>query len=74
MRCVASGVDFPVEVAPRRPGDPPALVAAAEKIRSTLGWQPQFDDLEEIVASALAWERHLQRRNLTSARSVEEVA
>ena len=68
-----SGVDFPVEVAPRRPGDPPALVAAAEKIRSVLGWQPQFDDLEEIVASALAWERHLQRRNLTTSRSVEEV-
>ena len=69
-----SGVDFPVEVAPRRPGDPPELVAAAEKIRTTLDWQPQFDDLEEIVASALAWERHLQRRNLTSARSVEEMA
>ena len=68
-----SGVDFPVEVAPRRPGDPPELVAAAERIRATLGWQPQFDDLEEIVASALAWERHLQRRNLASAKKVEEM-
>ena len=69
-----SGVDFPVEVAPRRAGDPPELVAAADKIRATLGWQPQYDDLEEIVASALAWERHLQRRTLAHARSVEEMA
>ncbi len=58
-----SGVDFAVEVAPRRAGDPPALVAAADRIRQTLNWQPQLDDLEGIVASALAWERHLQQRN-----------
>ncbi len=57
------GHDFPVEEAPRRPGDPPALVAGAEKVRKLLGWQPQHDDLEEIVASAYAWERHLMERN-----------
>ena len=56
-----SGVDFPVEVAPRRPGDLPAMVAAVDKLRDTLGWEPEMDDLEEIVASTLAWERHLQR-------------
>ena len=44
---------------PRRAGDPPALVAKASRIRTTLGWTPQYDDLEKIVASSLAWERKL---------------
>ncbi len=57
------GHDFPVEEAPRRPGDPPALVAGAEKVRALLGWHPRHDDLKEIVASAYAWERHLMERN-----------
>jgi UDP-glucose 4-epimerase len=54
-----SGVDFPTEMAPRRPGDPATIIASGEKIRSVLGWQPQFDDLDQIVAHALAWEKHL---------------
>jgi UDP-glucose 4-epimerase len=54
-----SGRNFPVEIAPRRAGDPPALVADAGRIRSTLAWQPQFQDLDTIVAHALAWERKL---------------
>lgn len=45
--------------APRRPGDPPILVAEADRIRSTLGWEPRFDDLELIVSSSLNWERKL---------------
>jgi UDP-glucose 4-epimerase len=45
--------------AARRAGDPPELVAVAEKIRTTLGWAPHFDDLDEIVRSALNWERRL---------------
>ncbi len=57
-----SGVDFPVRDAPRRAGDPPALVAGARKVREVLQWQPRHDDLEEIVRSALRWERHLERR------------
>jgi len=52
-----TGVDFPVEIAPRREGDPPALVAKAEKIRKTLGWEPRYDDLETIVKSAWEWEK-----------------
>jgi UDP-glucose 4-epimerase len=44
---------------PRRAGDPPSLVAKALRVRETLGWQPQFDDLQVIVKSQLAWERRL---------------
>lgn len=44
---------------PRRPGDPPALIARADRIRQTLGWQPQHDDLDFIVRTALNWERKL---------------
>jgi len=58
-----SGVDFPVTVAGRRLGDPVALIAAADKIRATLGWHARFDDLDTIVAHALAWERHLLERD-----------
>jgi UDP-glucose 4-epimerase len=58
-----SGVDFEVELAARRAGDPAHLVAACERIRSTLGWRPRFNDLETIVTHALAWERRLARRS-----------
>jgi UDP-glucose 4-epimerase len=40
---------------PRRPGDPPKLVASAEKAIRELGWKPQFPKLEDIVATAWAW-------------------
>jgi UDP-glucose 4-epimerase len=46
---------------PRRAGDPPTLIARAERIRSQLGWAPQFDNLDAIVDSALRWEQKLQR-------------
>ena len=48
---------------PRRPGDPAAIVAGADRVRDILGWKPKHADLDFIVASALAWERHLERRN-----------
>jgi UDP-glucose 4-epimerase len=56
-----SGVDFRVDYAARRPGDPAQIVAKSDRIRQTLGWRPQFDDLATIVAHALAWERTLPR-------------
>ena len=59
----ASGVDFAVRLADRRPGDPASIVAASDRIRSELGWVPAHDDLDRIVTQALAWERHLARRN-----------
>ena len=40
---------------PRRPGDPPRLIAGSEKVRAELGWKPQFQDVEKIIASAWAW-------------------
>jgi UDP-glucose 4-epimerase len=46
---------------PRRAGDPPSLVAKAQRVRELLGWKPQHDDLEVIVRSQLAWERRLQQ-------------
>lgn len=44
---------------PRRAGDPPSLVARAERIRQVLGWEPRLDDLAIIVKSQLAWEKRL---------------
>ena len=40
---------------PRRPGDPPRLIASSEKIKEELGWQPQFQSLDAIVESAWKW-------------------
>jgi UDP-glucose 4-epimerase len=57
-----SGVDFPVEMAPRRPGDPAQIVAGSDRVRAALGWRPQFDDLATIARDALAWERRLATR------------
>ena len=57
-----SGVDFKVDFAGRRPGDPARIVAASDRIRAALKWQPQFDDLPTIVTHALAWERKLAAR------------
>jgi UDP-glucose 4-epimerase len=59
----ATGRPLPVRDAPRRPGDPPAIVAGAERARQVLGWSPHHEDLDLIVGSALAWERRLRQRN-----------
>jgi UDP-glucose 4-epimerase len=58
-----TGVDFPVHLGARRPGDPAALVAASERVRAVLGFVPQFDDLGAIVSHALAWEKKLRERD-----------
>ena len=50
-----TGRDFPVEVAPRRAGDPAVLIAANRKAREELGWVPAHSDAESILASAWAW-------------------
>jgi UDP-glucose 4-epimerase len=40
---------------PRRAGDPAVLIASSDKIKSELGWQPQFQDLGVIIESAWKW-------------------
>ncbi len=55
-----TGVDFTVIEAQRRPGDPASLVARAERILETLGWQPRYNDLQTIVADAWRWEQCLK--------------
>jgi UDP-glucose 4-epimerase len=52
-----SGRKIPAVAKPRRPGDPPRLVAAAEKAVHELGWKPRFPKLEDIVATAWDWHR-----------------
>ena len=56
----ASGTDFAVRTAERRPGDPAALVAGADRIREVLGWVPRRNNLDTIVEDALSWEKHLR--------------
>jgi len=53
------GRDLPAVESPRRPGDPPALIADAIRIKSEFGWHPKHDDLDEIISTAYEWERRL---------------
>ncbi|KRL13020.1 MAG: UDP-glucose 4-epimerase GalE [Schleiferilactobacillus harbinensis] len=55
----ATGKPIPAEIGPRRAGDPAVLVASSEKAKKILGWQPQYDDMEKIIATAWQWdEKH----------------
>jgi UDP-glucose 4-epimerase len=54
-----AGRTLAVRESPRRPGDPPALVADCAKLRKTFDWRPEYADAETIVKTALAWERRL---------------
>ncbi len=57
----ATGRRVPVKAAPRRPGDPPALVADPSLAAEILGWRPQHSDLDTIIRSALAWQTRQSR-------------
>jgi len=54
-----TGQKLDITEGPRRAGDPPVLISRAERIRSTLNWSPQLDDLDAIVRSSYAWEQKL---------------
>jgi UDP-glucose 4-epimerase len=54
-----TGRPLPQRDGPRRPGDPPELVAAADRVREVLGWRPRYDDLGFIIRTAFEWERRL---------------
>lgn len=62
-----SGEPVEARMAPRRAGDPASIVASSQKIRATLDWQPQLDDLDQMVRHALAWECHIARKNAATA-------
>jgi len=55
-----AGRKLTIREEPRREGDPPSLIAAADRIRAALGWQPRLDDLDTIVRTALRWEEKLK--------------
>jgi UDP-glucose 4-epimerase len=55
---------LPVDLRERRPGDCPTLVADASHLKSLLNWQPKYDNLDVIVADALAWERKVAASKL----------
>ncbi len=54
-----SGIDFKVDMAPRRAGDPATLISNNNKIKGALSWEPKHDDLNLICQTALAWEQTL---------------
>jgi UDP-glucose 4-epimerase len=58
--------DLAVRMGPRRPGDPAAIVARAERISAVLGWKPNLADLDTIVGHALAWEKRLNEYRAAS--------
>ena len=52
-----TGHPIPAEVGPARPGDPATLIASSDKIRSELGWTPQYANLQDIIGSAWQWHK-----------------
>lgn len=58
-----AGHGFEIREAPRRPGDPAAIVSDPTLIKTSFGWKPAYDDLDQIVGHALAWEEKLALRN-----------
>ncbi len=63
---------IPVRECPRRPGDAPASLASAEKIRRELGWEPIYSDLETIIGSAWDWLQRHPRGYGSAASTLEE--
>lgn len=56
-----TGREIDVVEKPRRPGDPPRLIATSEKIKRELGWKPQFQSLDQIIESAWKWHQKFPR-------------
>ncbi|HEX8636463.1 MAG TPA: UDP-glucose 4-epimerase GalE, partial [Pyrinomonadaceae bacterium] len=62
-----TGLEIPVRLAARRAGDPAVLIAASDKIKSELGWTPEFQDLNVIIDSAWRWMRNYMQKNGTKS-------
>jgi UDP-glucose 4-epimerase len=60
-----TGLPVPLQIGPRRTGDPPMLVGDSQRIRRDLGWAPRFVDLDDIVATAWRWHRTMASRRIT---------
>ncbi len=58
-----NGAPLNIAEEPRRAGDPPELIAVAERVRSVLGWTPKYDNLDTIVRTSLEWERKIAARD-----------
>lgn len=56
-----TGEPIPAEIAERRPGDPDSLIAASQKARDVLQWQPQYDDVKGIIQTAWNWKQQHPR-------------
>ena len=71
-----TGADIPIQVGPRRDGDPAVLIASSEVIKKEMGWSPQYQGLETIVRSAWTWlQEHpngYEFRALTQNKSANE--
>ena len=59
----ANGEKLNIAEEPRRAGDPPELIAVANRVREVIGWVPKYDDLDTIVRTALEWERKIAARD-----------
>ena len=62
----ANGENLNIREEPRRPGDPPELIAVAERVREVLGWTPKHNDLDTIVRTSLEWERKIASQDPTA--------
>lgn len=71
---LTTGVDIPVEFAPRRAGDPDRLVADSGKANAILGWRAKRSDLDSIVGDAWRWELSMRSRGNRSADTARETA
>ncbi len=68
LAAVEAANEAPLKITeePRRAGDPPELVAVADRAREVLGWTPRFDDLDVIVRTSLEWERKIAAQDPTA--------
>jgi UDP-glucose-4-epimerase GalE len=60
-----TGKKIPVLEAGRRPGDPARLIASSEKIKTSLGWNPKYENLETIIKTAWVWHQKEAAKNIT---------
>jgi len=62
------GRKIPFEIAPRRPGDPPALVADPTKLKTKLGWKPQYTEIDKVIETAWRWHQRYPKGYNSKAR------